>query len=297
MSLLRSFLFAPGNHARRSAKVFAAGADAAILDLEDAVAVSEKVATRASVAAALARPHRCPVYVRVNAMETEFCFGDIYAVVQKGLDGIVLPKVESAAGLLAADWMLGALERERGLAPGSVDLMPIIETAKGLAALREILGARSRIRRVAFGAGDFTFDMSIAWRADEAELAGFRAEIALASRAAGLEPPVDSVWIELGDAEGLRRSAEAVRRLGYQGKLCIHPDQVAIVNAAFTPGADEVAKAERIVAAFERAEADGSAALQVDGRFIDYPIVHQARKLLDMAARIRARDAAAPSEA
>jgi hypothetical protein len=182
-------------------------------------------------------------------METEFCFGDLGGVVGPGLDGIVLPKVETAAGLLAVDWVLGELERERDLPARSIDHIPIIETGKGLANIREILRAGSRVRRVAFGAGDFTFDMNIEWTADEAELAAFRAEIALASSAAGIEAPLDSVWIDLQDSDGERRSAESVRRLGYQGKMCIHPDQVAVVNDVFTPDAETVASAERIVAA------------------------------------------------
>ncbi len=291
MSLLRTFLFAPGNHPRRTEKVFEAGADAAILDLEDAVAIAEKKATRAKIVEILQRPRRCATYVRVNAMETEFCFGDLLEVVQPGLDGIVLPKVESAAGLLAIDWMLGELERERGIARGSIDLMPIIETGKGLAAVEEIARAGSRVRHLSFGAGDFTFDMGIEWSRDEAELEAFRAKIALASRAAGLEPPIDTVWVDLQDGEGLQRSAERVRRLGYQGKMCIHPSQIAPVNAVFTPGEEEVSKAERIVAAFDRAEKEGSAALQVDGRFIDYPIVYRARAVLARMAEIRAREA------
>jgi citrate lyase subunit beta/citryl-CoA lyase len=223
-------------------------------------------------------------------METEYCFGDLLEVVQQGLDGIVLPKVESAAGLLAVDWMLGELERERGIARSSIDLMPIIETGKGLAAVDEIARAGSRVRHLSFGAGDFTFDMGIEWSRDEAELEPFRAKIALASRAAGLEPPIDTVWVDLQDGEGLHRSAERVRRLGYQGKMCIHPSQIAPVNGVFTPGEEEVRKAERIVAAFDRAEKEGSAALQVDGRFIDYPIVYRARAVLARMAEIRTKE-------
>jgi citrate lyase subunit beta/citryl-CoA lyase len=181
------------------------------------------------------------------------------------------------------------------MAPRSTDLIPIIETGKGLAAVDAIARAGSRIKCLAFGAGDFTLDMNIEWTQDETELSGFRAQIALASRAAGLEPPIDSVWIDLNDAAGLRRSAETVHRLGYQGKLCIHPDQIAVANEVFTPTEEEVRKAERIVEAFARAETEGSAALQVDGRFIDYPIVYRARKVLARMAEIRAAHARQPT--
>src|SRR3954469_3120396 len=129
---LRSFLFAPGNHVRRVEKALSLDTDAVILDLEDAVAIAEKPATRAAVVAAFARQRRGLLYVRVNAVDTEFCYGDLVAIVRPGLDGVILPKVESAAGLAMIDWLLRQLERERGLAPGGIDLIPIIETAAGL---------------------------------------------------------------------------------------------------------------------------------------------------------------------
>src|ERR1051325_8549750 len=129
---LRSFLFAPGNHARRVEKALTLDADAVILDLEDAVAIAEKPAAREAVAAAFARPRRGLLYVRVNAVDSEFCYGDLVAIVRPGLDGIILPKVESAAGLATIDWLLRQLERERGLPPGGIDLIPIIETGAGL---------------------------------------------------------------------------------------------------------------------------------------------------------------------
>src|SRR5438128_6620324 len=127
---LRSFLFAPGNHARRVEKALTLDADAVILDLEDAVATAEKPATRAAVAAALTAPRSGLLYVRVNAVDTEFCYGDLVAVARSGLDGIILPKVESAAALATIDWLLSQLEREQGLPPRGIDLIPIIETAR-----------------------------------------------------------------------------------------------------------------------------------------------------------------------
>src|SRR5947207_9173663 len=158
---LRSFLFAPGNHARRVEKALTLDADAVILDLEDAVATAEKPATRALVAAAFDRPRRGLLYVRVNAVDTEFCYGDVVAIVRPGLDGVVLPKVESAAGLATIDWLLAQLERDRGLPSGGIDLIPIIETARGLDRLGAILAAGTRVRRAAFGAGDFTLDVNM----------------------------------------------------------------------------------------------------------------------------------------
>jgi citrate lyase subunit beta/citryl-CoA lyase len=287
MKVLRSMLFVPGDNARRVEKALGLAADAVILDLEDAVAAAEKPAARTAVAAALARPRSGLAYVRVNALGTEWCYRDLCAVVQPGLDGILLPKAERGCDLHIADWLIGALERERGLAPGAIDLMPIIETGKGLAAIGEICGAGARTRRVVFGAADFTLDMNMQWTRDEAELAHARAAIVLASRAADLEPPVDTVWARLQDAEGLRASARISRDLGFQGRLCIHPDQIGIVHEIFTPSAEEHARALKIVAAFEEAERAGLASIRVDGQFVDYPIVAKARRIIEVVGSVR----------
>jgi citrate lyase subunit beta/citryl-CoA lyase len=216
---LRSFLFAPGNHARRVEKALTLDADAVILDLEDAVATAEKPATREPVAAAFGRPRRGLLYVRVNAVDTQFCYGDLVAIVRPGLDGVILPKVESAAGLVTIDWLLAQLERDRGLPPGGIDLIPIIETARGLDRLGAILGAGTRTRRVAFGAGDFTLDVNMTWSRDETELAHARAVIVTASRAAGIEAPLDTVWVDLPDREGLEASAPKHRPVPHCGSV------------------------------------------------------------------------------
>ena len=287
---LRTLLFAPGNHARRVEKALSLDADAVILDLEDAVAIAEKVATRVAVAAALARPRQGRLYVRVNAVDTEFCYGDLVAVVQPGLDGIILPKVETPTGLATIDWLLGQLERDRGLPKGDIDLIPIVETARGLRQVDAIAAAGTRVARVAFGAGDFTLDVNMAWSRAETELAHARATIVTASRAAGIEAPLDTVWVDLADAEGLEASARTALAYGFQGKMCIHPDQIGIVNRVFTPSDTDIAFAERVCAAFAQAEAAGIASIQLDGKFIDYPIVYRAQRTLQRIAAIRARE-------
>lgn len=288
MTAHRSYMFTPGNHPRRVEKVFTLAADAVILDLEDAVATSEKEATRGLIVEALKRPRTRRAYVRVNDLGTAFCYGDLIAVVGPWLDGIMLPKVESAAQIETADWLLSNLERAEGMEQGSIDLLPIIETGRGLADARAIAAARPRVRRLSFGAADFCKDMGMRWTAGEAELTPARAEIVLASRVAGIEPPLDSVWIAIKDEAGLVASAHRVKDLGFQGKLCIHPDQIAPVNEVFTPTEEEAAFAAKVVAAFEQAEAAGEAAIQVDGRMIDYPVVEEARRTLATLAAIRA---------
>jgi citrate lyase subunit beta/citryl-CoA lyase len=287
----RTLLFTPGNHPRKVAKVFDAGADAVILDLEDAVAIAEKPATRAAVVQALtARPQpRRPLgYVRVNALSTPFAFGDFQAVVGPWLDGIILPKLESVEELATAEWLLSQCEREAGLAEGSVDMIPIIETAQGEQAALAIAKAATRVKRLAFGAGDYTLDIGREWSLGEAELLPIRHHMVSISRAAGLEPPLDTVFIHLGETEAFAASCATVKGLGFQGKLCIHPGQIAAANAAFTPSAEQVAYAEKIVAAFDAAEATGSASIQVEGYFVDYPIVEKARRTLALTAAIAA---------
>lgn len=283
----RSLLFAPGNHSRKAEKVFTVGADVAILDLEDAVAVAEKPGARAAVVEALKQPRTCKGYVRVNARDTEFCEADLKAVVGPWLDGIMLPKVESAAELLSVDKLILGLEREHGMEPGGIDLLPIVETAKGVDGVSEIAGSGSRVRRLSFGAIDLARDLGLRLSEDEWELTPARWSIALASRVARLDQPLDSVWAQYKDTDGLRKSSERARDLGFQGKMAIHPDQVAAINDVFTPSDDEAAKAEKIIAAFEEAEAAGSASIQVDGLFVDYPVVEQARRTLELIKRIR----------
>ncbi len=272
-ALSRSFLFAPGNHARRAEKALTLPADAVILDLEDAVAVAEKVGARAAVLAALGRPRRSRGYVRVNALGTEWGYGDMVAAVAPGVDGIVIPKVESADEIKTAEWLVGALERDRGLAPGGIDILPIVETAAGFTRLEAIARAGTRVRRIAFGAGDFTLDLNITWSRSEIELLPYRSAFVALSRAAGLEPPIDTVWIHLQDAAGFEQSAATARAYGFGGKMCIHPDQVPVANRMFGPDADSVAHARRVVAAFSEAEAQGLASIQLEGKFIDYPAV------------------------
>lgn len=288
MPVFRSFLFAPGNHARRVEKCLTLGADAVILDLEDAVANAEKAATRAVVVEALQRPRRCQGYVRVNSLGTQWSHGDFVAVVARGVDGLIVPKIESAGDLQTAEWLLGALERERGLPEGAIDLIPIIETAAGFANLASIARAARRTKRLSFGAGDFTLDVGITWSREETELLPYRTAFVVESRAAGLEPPIDTVWVSLNDPEGFGRSVQRSKDLGFQGKLCIHPDQVPVVNDCFQPTEAELAHARKVLDAFTQAERDGLAAIQVDGQFVDYPIVYRAQRLIARADAITA---------
>ena len=290
---MRSFLFAPGNRPRMLQKVGHCGADAVILDLEDAVPISEKEATREAVRDAVGAIDTCPVYVRINPLEAAAGFSqpigdaDLAAIVRPGLAGVILPKAESPDDLRRADSLLQGLESQHGLAQGDIDVIPIIETALAIQRAYEIAASGSRVKRLAFGAGDFTRDIGVSWSRREIESQHARSTLVIASRAAGLEPPLDTVWVDLRDERGLVRSTRTARQLGFQGKMAIHPGQVEPINAVFSPTDAEVAQATRVVDAFAQAEADGLASIQLDGQFIDYPIVESARRVLAMAAAIK----------
>ena len=289
MTVLRSLLFAPGNDERKVRKVFSLGADAVILDLEDAVALEEKTKARGHVVDVLKGKRDSRGYVRVNAYDTEFCYRDLIAVVGPWLDGVVLPKVEGADALRSVDWLLANIEREQGLEAGTVELIPIIETAKGLHAAFEIATAGTRVRRLVLGGVDLSSDLNLDNPIDEWTLQPARATLVQVSRAAGLDPPIDTVWLDVRDSDNLEKAAQRAKQMGFLGKACIHPSQVDVVNRVFSPTDAEVERAREVVQAFEESVASGSAAIQLDGHFIDYAVVRKAERTLEIADAIRSR--------
>ena len=291
MNALRTWLFAPGNHARKIEKVFKVGADVVILDLEDSVPESSKTSCRSKVVEALTKETNSPCrkYIRVNSMDTEFCYADIQKTVGPWLDGILLPKVEHGHQIYMIDWLIRQIERDRDMLVGGLDVVPIIETGIGLSNIDSIANAKTRVKRLSFGAGDFTNDMGMHWTAEENELYYARSKISLASRTARLEGPIDTVFIDLTDEKNLKNSTLTARSLGFTGKFCIHPTQISPVNTIFTPSAAEIALAQKQVAAFKEAESQGSSSIQVDGYFIDYPIAERAQRTLTLIAAIEAK--------
>lgn len=279
----RTYLFVPGNRPERVVKAFNSKADAVIIDLEDAVAISEKEATRTIVRQQLDLPHNGRAYVRVNSFQSKYTENDIAAVVCKGLHGIVLPMTETAADVISADRLMKFFEERQDLPVGKIDLMPLVETCKGVWNIEEILTQSPRVKRVAFGAGDFSLDMNIEWSKDGTERLYAQSRLVLASRALGAEPPIDTVFPDVKDMDGLIREAKIGRQLGFQGKLLIHPAQIDPVNEIFSPSAEQISFAKEVVAAFEEAERNGIAAFTVRGKFIDYPILYMSRKVLSEA--------------
>jgi citrate lyase subunit beta / citryl-CoA lyase len=284
----RSWLFVPANRPDRITKAFASGADAVIMDLEDACPPAEKVAARAAVADAARRQTGARAFVRINAAATSSALADLTEVVVPGLAGVMLPKSETLAGLQAIDWAIGQLEAQQSMTIGSVELLPLIESALGIVDLSEI--ARSelqRIHRLTFGAGDMTLDLGARWTPDEAELFPFRTSLVAVSRAAGLEPPIDTVWPWISDHEGLQRCLAQSNNLGFSGKLLIHPNHVGVTNEVFTPSEETIAYAKRVIAAAAEAEAAGQGAFQLDGLLVDHVNVVQARRILESSGVLK----------
>jgi citrate lyase subunit beta / citryl-CoA lyase len=280
--LHRSYLYAPGSDARMVAKALRAGADAVILDLEDAVAPGEKATARKVVAEALTGTHAdAAVHVRVNRSSAGFDEADVRAVVAPPLQALRLPKVEDPDHVRQLDELLSNLEPEAGLPVGSVALYPTVESALGAVRLSEILAASTRTVRAAFGAADFLADVGARGDEDRATLY-VRSRLVVMSRAARVGPPIDSVHTRLDDEEGLRRAATRARALGFFGKSVIHPRQLPVVHEIFTPTADEVAWAQRVVSALAQGEAAGRGAVALDGEMIDEAVAARARWLLQL---------------
>lgn len=259
--LARSLLFVPGNRPERFEKALAAGADAVIVDLEDAVPPAEKPAARDAVARWLSAAH--PVVVRINDTDSPWFRDDLDLCSRPGVAGIILAKAETRE----------ELEALAAHAPGK-PLLPLIETADGFANA-EALARAPAVQRLVFGNIDLQLDLGITSNGEE--LNYFRSSLVLVSRLARIAPPVDGVCTAFDDIDALREEALRARRFGFGAKLCIHPRQVADVNAAYRPTADEVAWAERVLAV--AAQAHG-AAVALDGKMVDRPVIQRAEQIL-----------------
>lgn len=297
MGFVRSLLAVPASNPRMIEKALASEADAVFLDLEDAVAPGEKEAARGNVVRAFTGMDwrgRTPTF-RVNALDTRWFYGDVIEVVEGARVpcSIIVPKVGRAEDLYALDVLLRGVEAGAGLEPGSVSLEAQIESASGLARVEEIAFWGGRLEALHFGPGDFAASVGMpggnigiedAW--DEL-YPGHRfhhamARIATAARAGGLRV-LDGPVADFRDEEALRRSCRVARSLGYDGKWCIHPAQIATVNREFSPSEEELERARRIVASYEEAGRSGVGAIAVDGQMVDEASVKMARRTLERA--------------
>ncbi len=266
---VHSYLFVPANRPERFSKAANSGANAVIIDLEDAVGAQDKSEGRNCLTnwldSAEARENTVPILVRVNCVNSG-CFGeDLRACRRPDIAGIVLPKAERADDIASAS--------------AGAPVYPLIETALGFSRIYD-LAAAPRVQRLLFGAIDFKHDMGI--DGDRDELLYFRSQVVLASRIAGILSPVDGVTTEIDDLAKIASDAAYTKRLGFGGKLCIHPKQVPIVNSTFVPSEDELRWANRILAAAEEAR---GGAVALDGRLIDRPMVLSAKRIIEDSRR------------
>jgi citrate lyase subunit beta/citryl-CoA lyase len=287
--ILRSLLFVPGNRANMLEKALGLAPDAFAPDMEDSVPAAEKANARETVRSFLPRlaARGVPVIPRVNSLDTEWIEADLAAVVGADIFGISVGKVRSTGDISRISQLLAELERRAGLPGGKLRLVPWIETAEAIVDCNAICRASERIVAVAFGGEDFTNEMGIERLEDESQIAYARQALCVAARAAHVLA-LDTPHLKLRDLDGLKASSLRGKSIGFKGRFAIHPEQIDALNECFSPSAQEVAHAERVVAAYEEAERRGRASTSLDGWVIDVPVVKRARALLELARRARA---------
>jgi citrate lyase subunit beta / citryl-CoA lyase len=284
--MFRSLIFVPGNSMRFVEKAKTLAADIICFDLEDSVPDNEKDAARRIITETLlARRHEYGdhVYVRTNSPESGLVPDDLKAVLQKGIDGILVPKVNDASDMLEIKKNIVMLEKERKT--DKIALMPSIETARGVVNAYLIASADERIKALVFGVFDFLYDMRLDY--DEHDPVGYsyvRAKIPVDARAAGVHA-IDAIWQKIDDIDGLTRDATMARRLGYSGKSIIHPSQIEPVHKVFRPSKNEVEWAKKVVQALNLAmkKGTGRGAVRLEGKMIDAVHYKQAKAILDAA--------------
>lgn len=284
---LRSLLFTPGHRLDLIAKACRCGADAVIVDLEDAVPVAAKEQARANLTQL--PETEVALYVRINGAETGLLFADVAAAAQAGAGGpagVVVPKAEDPGLLRMIDGALTVLEVQAGRAPGRTAIVPLIESARGVLETKEMALSSPRVTAVLFGSGeegDLVADLGCSWTPEGTGLLTARGLVMLGARAGAVQTPLDAVFMDFANDEALRRESELAKRLGFVGKAAVHPRQVPVIHEVFTPSAAEVGKQQRIVERFEEALAAGSASISVDGRMVDYAVARRARAMLTRA--------------
>jgi citrate lyase subunit beta/citryl-CoA lyase len=287
---VRSLLFVPADGEKKLEKAFRSGADAVILDLEDSVAPGAKdAARRAALAFLKAHRETTPrplLYVRINALSTPYAEGDLDVVMTGAPDGVMLPKALGGPDVTLLDAKLSVREALHGLDDGATKIVVLAtESAASLFTLGTYRGASRRLAGLTWGGEDLGADVGALKTREGSEwtepMRVVRSLALFAATAAGV-PAIDAVYSDFRDLEGLKRDCAAAKRDGFSGKLAIHPDQVEPINEAFTPSPDEVAEAERIVAAFTASPDAGVTSL--DGRMLDIPHLNAAKRLLAKAA-------------
>ncbi|MEX6701598.1 CoA ester lyase [Peribacillus frigoritolerans] len=278
--ITRTWMFIPGSDEKKLKKVQQLCADVFIYDLEDAVSPEGKKDARDLVRKYIKANQEKENYIRINGFHTPYFYDDLLDLIDLGLTGIVLPKVETKEEIRSLDHLLVERESKRNLNKGQIKIVPLIESALGLYNSFEIASASQRVQQLAFGSMDYAFDINATITKNAHELLYARSQLVVTSRAAGVGPPIDTVFVDIKDHKGFLAETQFVKELGFQGKLIIHPDQVDLVNQVFTPSPEEIEEAERIVRAFEQALVKGEGVLQLNGKMVDLPIVERAKRTL-----------------
>jgi len=260
------------------------GSDGVLLDLEDAISISEKDSARKLVKYALLSLDFGEVerIVRINGRDTPFFEADLAEIIPAAPDAIRLPKVDSAEDVIEADRIISRIEAERGLKPGSVGIQAMLETARAIVNVNSIAAASPRLVGLTLGGQDLAADLGIKATKVGLELLYAKSAVVIAAKAFGLDA-FDTVYTDVADLEGLAEAAAISVSLGFSGKAAIHPSQIPVIHAAFAPSEKEVAKAARVVAAAKDAAARGLGVISVDGRMVDAPVVAQAARTLELA--------------
>src|SRR6266487_1060581 len=275
--MFRSLLFVPGNSQKFIEKSKTLDADIICLDLEDSVPPNQKPLAREMIRGALSERKRyhssSALYVRINSVDSGFTVEDLSASIQQGIEGIIVPKVNTEYTIIDTARLVSKLEEERGIVKGHIKLIASIETAQGVLNAYDIAKANGRINALLFGVFDFLYDMHLDYVENNGTgYAYARAKLPVDARAAGALA-IDAIWQNVDDTEGLKRDTQYARRLGYSGKSIIHPSQIDPVHKIFVPTKTEIEWAKKVVQslapAVENGTATGAGAISLEGRMID----------------------------
>lgn len=280
----RAVLFMPGDSQRKIEKAITLAADSIVMDLEDGVAQSQKTAARATVLEALQSLDfgESERIVRINPVGSQLEEADLRGTAEGRPDAYLLPKVNTSADLIWLDKQLQIYEKRHDFEENSIRILALIETALGVVNVRDIAQASRRLEALLFGAEDLVGDVGGLRTDSNREVLYARSKVALTAAAYDLQA-IDQVFIDLEDEEGLKVECRQAIELGYRGKMAIHPDQIPIIQAAFSPSPDQIAEAQRLIDAYEDYQARGSGVFTLDGKMVDAPMLRAAEQILTRA--------------
>lgn len=293
MSVMRTSLYIPANNPVFVGKCSKYPADIVTFDVEDAVPPQEKENARKMAAENLihAAAGGAEVYVRVNGWHTTFTNDDLEAVVLPGLNGVTLPKTRNADDVKRLDWKLSELEERRGIPAGTVKISVLLETAAGIMNAYSICSASPRIVSAFFGTVDYCADMRITRTNTAEEQRVARTIVAIAARAAGIAA-LDGPFADYSDTEAFQKNTLEGRQMGYEGRMIIHPSQIALAHSLYSPTEEEVAYAKKVAAYFEtEGLAKGLASVSLDGKMVDTPVYTSALDVINLYHKIREKEA------